>query len=108
MRLPFLRDKSRDNPREAARETRREALGVESGDEAVAAARQSARRRLTGAFVLLAAGVIGFPLLFETEPRPLPPNLPIVTAQNDAGRPGATGTPATPSPRAAGRRDGAT
>lgn len=44
------------------------------GDEAVSVqqARTQARRRLIGAVVLLLAGVIVFPLLFETQPRPLP------------------------------------
>ena len=45
--------------------------------DAVAAARTRARRRLIGATVLLGIGVIGFPLLFETQPRPVPVNIPI-------------------------------
>ncbi|UUX94627.1 SPOR domain-containing protein [Aquabacterium sp. J223] len=40
--------------------------------DAVQQARVKARRRLIGAVVLLAIGVIGFPLLFETQPRPIP------------------------------------
>jgi DedD protein len=43
----------------------------------VQAARTRARRRLIGAVVLLAIGVIGFPMLFETQPRPLPGDIPI-------------------------------
>lgn len=45
--------------------------------EAVREARARARRRLMGATVLLLVGVIGFPLLFETQPRPIPVDLPI-------------------------------
>ncbi len=45
--------------------------------DAVTAARTRARRRLIGAAVLLVIGVIGFPLLFETQPRPIPVNIPI-------------------------------
>jgi DedD protein len=45
--------------------------------EAVRDARTRARRRLMGATVLLLVGVIGFPLLFETRPRPIPVDLPI-------------------------------
>jgi DedD protein len=41
-------------------------------DVAVAAARSSARRRLTGAVVLLAVGVVTLPLLFDSKPRPVP------------------------------------
>ena len=45
--------------------------------DAVMAARTRARHRLIGAAVLLVIGVIGFPLLFETQPRPIPVNIPI-------------------------------
>lgn len=45
--------------------------------DAIAAARTRARRRLMGAAVLLMAGVIGFPLVFETQPRPVPVDIPI-------------------------------
>lgn len=37
----------------------------------IEAARVKARRRMIGMAVLVAAGVLGFPLLFETQPRPL-------------------------------------
>ena len=45
--------------------------------DAVAAARSRARQRLIGATVLLGIGVIGFPLLFETQPRPIAVDIPI-------------------------------
>lgn len=48
-------------------------------------ARARARRRLIGAVVLLAVGVIVFPILFETRPRPLPPDIPITVARKDSG-----------------------
>ena len=51
--------------------------------DAVAAARTRARRRLSGASVLLGIGVIGFPLLFETQPRPIPVNIPIEIPRKD-------------------------
>ena len=47
---------------------------------AVEQARVRARRRLIGAAVLVLIAVIGFPLLFETTPRPVPSDLPIVIA----------------------------
>lgn len=72
-----------------------------TGDDGpVQAARVRARRRLIGAVVLLAVGVVGFPLLFETKPRPLPGNIPIDVARRDGSSPGpaaATGLP-RPSP----------
>jgi DedD protein len=69
MRLPFLRQPDPSAP---------------AGDDAVAAARTQARRRLVGALVLLVVGVIVFPLLFETQPRPVAVDTPIVTARESA------------------------
>src|SRR5471032_301466 len=61
--------------------------------EAVREARARARRRLMGATVLLLIGVIGFPLLFETRPRPIPVDLPIeIPARNAPGVGDATST----------------
>lgn len=55
-------------------------------DEAgpVQAARARARRRLIGAVVLLAVGVVVFPMLFETQPRPLAKDIPIELPKRDA------------------------
>lgn len=63
-------------------------------------ARTSARRRLIGAAVLLAIGVIAFPLLFETQPRPIPVDIPIEIPRKD-GQPPLT-APAKPARVAAG------
>src|SRR5512138_2115284 len=49
----------------------------------VQAARSRARRRLIGAAVLLGVGVIGFPLLFETQPRPIPVDIAIDIPRKD-------------------------
>lgn len=46
-------------------------------DVSVQQLRVRARRRLIGAAVLVGLGVIGFPLVFETQPRPIPVDLPI-------------------------------
>lgn len=51
-----------------------EAPGVAKSESA---ALVQARRRLMGAAVLLAVGVVVFPLLFESKPRPLPTDLPM-------------------------------
>lgn len=45
--------------------------------ESVDAMRKRAKHRLIGAAVLVALGVIGFPLLFDNQPRPIPVDLPI-------------------------------
>ena len=52
---------------------------------AVTQARVHARRRLIGAAVLLLLGVLLFPLVFETQPRPLPLDLPMVVAPGNGG-----------------------
>ena len=41
------------------------------------------RQRLIGAVVLVGIGVIGFPLLFETQPRPIPVDVPIEIPRKD-------------------------
>jgi DedD protein len=46
--------------------------------------RTRARRRLVGAMVLVVAAVVGFPLLFETQPRPLRTDLPIQIVPRNA------------------------
>jgi DedD protein len=101
MRLPFFRPKNEAPEAGHARKRPRSAApAVPPDDVAIAAARTQARRRLVGALVLLALGVIGFPLLFETQPRPLPQDTPIVVAA-DALRaaPAATSpAPARPLP----------
>jgi DedD protein len=52
------------------------AAASEPGD-AVQRARTRARQRLIGAAVLVVIGIIGFPLVFETQPRPIPVDIPI-------------------------------
>ena len=72
---------------------------VEPGS--VEAARTRARRRLIGAAVLVALGVIGFPLVFDTAPRPLPVDIPIEIPAKDAV------PPLAPPKAAPGRSAGA-
>lgn len=57
--------------------------GPSAAAEAVQAARQQARRRLIGAVVLLGIGIIGFPLVFQTQPRPIPVDIPIDIPNRD-------------------------
>ncbi len=45
--------------------------------ESVESMRQRAKHRLLGATVLVLIGVIGFPLLFDTQPRPVAVDIPI-------------------------------
>lgn len=55
--------------------------------EPVEVARARARRRLIGAVVLLGIGVVAFPLLFETQPRPIPVDIPIEIPSRDGQPP---------------------
>ena len=55
--------------------------------DAVLKARTRARQRLIGAVVLVVIGVIGFPLVFETQPRPIPVDIPIVIPRKDGALP---------------------
>src|SRR5450830_1040131 len=48
-----------------------------SQGDSVEVLRRRARHRLIGAAVLVLAGVLGFPLLFDTQPRPIPVDIPI-------------------------------
>ncbi|MFT3717573.1 SPOR domain-containing protein [Pseudorhodoferax sp.] len=57
--------------------------------------RRRARHRLIGAAVLVAIGVLGFPLLFDTQPRPVQVDIPIEIPDRDKTRP--------PTAAAAGR-----
>jgi len=54
-----------------------EPAATRSQPESVEAMRKRARHRLIGAGVLVLVGVIGFPLLFDTQPRPIAVDIPI-------------------------------
>jgi DedD protein len=67
--------------------------------DSVELARSRARRRLVGATVLVVLGVLGFPLLFDTVPRPLSGDIPIDIPRKDAAAP-LVPKPASPPPAA--------
>jgi len=69
--------------------------------DAVQQARTRARQRLIGAVVLLAIGVIGFPLVFETQPRPIPVDVPIEIPRRESLPPLAVPPARQPTSRAA-------
>ncbi|RST51009.1 SPOR domain-containing protein [Variovorax sp. MHTC-1] len=64
--------------------------------ESVEAMRRRARHRLLGAAVLVLIGVIGFPLLFDTQPRPVSVDIPIEIPDRSKTKPLAL--PPTPAP----------
>ncbi len=72
--------------------------------QSIEAVRRRARHRLIGASVLVLLGVVGFPLLFDTQPRPISVDIPIeIPAKTlpaaSAKPPAAAATPpAAPAP----------
>jgi DedD protein len=72
--------------------------------ESVEALRQRAKRRLIGSVVLVLAGVVGFPLLFDTQPRPVAIDVPIEIPDKNKVKPLAppapSNAPLTPAPAA--------
>ena len=88
-------------PRKAAKAPGPTSVGDDTGP--VHDARVRAWRRLIGAVVLLALGLVLFPWLFESKPRPLPMDIPIEATRRDGGMvataPAPTATRAvTPAP----------
>jgi DedD protein len=57
--------------------------------ESVEVVRNRARQRLIGSAVLVLIGVVGFPLLFETQPRAVPVDIAIEIPSRNAVKPGA-------------------
>ncbi len=67
--------------------------------ESVEALRKRAMHRLIGAVVLVVAGVIGFPMLFDSQPRPVSVDIPIEIPDKAKTRP--ITLPASPGPAVA-------
>lgn len=89
--LSFLKRKSGDATK---------APVIPESVDSVQQARTRARQRLVGSVVLVAAGVIGFPLLFETQPRPLPVDTPIEIARKEGAASALPAPRPSPAPRA--------
>ena len=69
--------------------------------ETIDGLRRRARHRLLGALVLVLAAVIGFPLLFDTQPRPVVVDAPIIIPDRDRApplRPLTAERPSAPTP----------
>jgi DedD protein len=88
------------------------AAGSSVQTESVEAIRKRAKHRLIGAVVLVLLGVVGFPLLFDTQPRPIADDIPIeIPGQNTvkplvmpAPAPAASGKVAEPEPALASEK----
>lgn len=71
--------------------------------ESIEAMRKRARHRLIGAGVLVLIGVIGFPLLFDTQPRPIAVDIPIEIPDRNKVKPlAAPAQPAVQAPVVSG------
>jgi DedD protein len=70
--------------------------------ESVEAMRKRARHRLIGAAVLVLAGVIGFPLLFDNQPRPIAVDIPIEIPDKSKAKPLGNVSVSPPSAQSAG------
>ncbi|MCJ0762246.1 SPOR domain-containing protein [Variovorax terrae] len=70
-----------------------------SQPESIEAMRRRAKHRLIGAAVLVLLGVVGFPMLFDTQPRPIPVDIPIEIP--DKGKVKPLAIPVAPPPVAA-------
>lgn len=70
------------------RKTGAESDAIAAQPESIEALRKRAKQRLIGASILVLVGVIGFPLVFDTQPRPIAVDIPIDIP--DRGKTGAT------------------
>jgi DedD protein len=74
---------------------------VQKPVETVDAMRQRAKYRLIGAVVLVLAGVVGFPMLFDSQPRPVAVDIPIEIPDKakvrPLGAPSVTSAPSAPA-----------
>ena len=64
--------------------------------ESVEAMRKRARHRLIGAVILVMVGVIGFPMLFDNQPRPIAVDIPIEIPDKAKVKPLTAVAPAAP------------
>ena len=64
-----------------------ESVATSRQPESIEAMRRHAKHRLIGAAVLVLIGVIGFPLLFDTQPRPIAVDIPIEIPDRNKARP---------------------
>lgn len=73
-------------PEPTGRRSRKDEASA-AAQESIETVRRRARHRLLGAVVLVGVAVIGFPLLFDTQPRPIAVNAPIVIPDKDTAGP---------------------
>lgn len=92
-------DSAQDAPFRARGKAR---LSAQAPTDSVEAMRQKAKFRLIGSVVLVLAGVVGFPMLFDSQPRPVAVDIPIEIPDKARSKPLTlpTNTPSSPAPAA--------
>lgn len=80
--MAFFKFRSQGQPGNDAR-----SAAAAAPAESVESMRRRARHRLLGAAVLVLIGVIGFPLLFDTQPRPVAVDIPIEIPDRNKAKP---------------------
>jgi DedD protein len=76
------------------------AAGSAAQTESVEVMRKRAKHRLIGSAVLVLIGVVGFPLVFDTQPRPIPVDIPIEIPGKGTVKPLVAPAPAAVAPTA--------
>ena len=77
-----FRQRGQSQPEPGGR-SRGKAAAAETPQESIDSLRRRARHRLVGAAVLVLLAVIGFPLVFDTQPRPVAVDAPITSPDKD-------------------------
>ena len=78
-----------------------------SAPETADVVRKRAKHRLIGSAILVLAGVVGFPLLFDTQPRPVAVDIPIEIPGKGSVKPLAVGSPPASNTKAASAKSSA-
>jgi DedD protein len=76
------------------------AAGSAAQTDSVEVMRKRAKHRLIGSAVLVLIGVVGFPLVFDTQPRPIPVDIPIEIPGKGTVKPLVVPAPAAVTPPA--------
>ena len=85
--MAFFKFRQRGQPAAEAPARSRGKSSAATPEETVDTLRRRARYRLAGAAVLVLAAVVGFPLIFDTQPRPVAVDVPITIPDKHSAAP---------------------
>ncbi len=92
----------KQRPADGGKPARRSARAPQPPAPSIEEMRRRARHRLIGAAVLVLAAIVGFPLVFDTQPRPIPVNVAIDIPDRHKVAPLVVPQPATDAEQPAG------